>query len=167
VRRSLALLVLLLGPVSIACGEPEAPSAPDVVWVAIGGETFTLEVAADPATRFRGLSGRSSIPRNGGMLFVLPRSRRMSMVMRDCPAPIDVAFLDAEGRVVTIHEMQSESPRGSREDSEAYERRLSQYPSGVPIRFAIETAGGRLRQLGVEVGQRLALDVEALASRAK
>ena len=166
-RRWLALLVLKLGVVSVACGAPEMPPAPDVVWVAIGGETFTLEVAAEPATRFRGLSGRSSIPRNGGMLFVLPRPRPMTMVMRDCPVAIDVAFLDDAGRVVAIHEMRPEPPRGPGESRRAYERRLHPYSSGAPAHFAIETAGGRLRQLGVAPGEKLALDVDALVRRAQ
>lgn len=158
------LLLFTFARPATADGETAPPS---VVWVALGSETFTLELADDPVTRQRGLSGRDSIDRNGGMLFVLPRPEPFVMVMRDCPKPIDVAFLDAHGRVVTLHEMQPEPPRRSDETPFQYEKRLRRYASGEPAQFAVETAGGRLRELGIAVGDRIPLDTEALARRAR
>ncbi len=157
----------LLLTLALACGAPGAADL-EVVWVAIGGQTFQLELALDPVTRYRGLSGRDSIPRNGGMLFVMPRSELFAMVMRDCVVPIDVAFLDSEGRVVAIHEMRPEPPRRRDESPIEYQDRLPAYPSGEePARFAIETAGGRLRQVGLAVGQRIPLDSAGLGKRAR
>ncbi len=158
------LLVLALAHVAVAGGE--APPA-RMVWVALGGETFSLELATDPVARHRGLSGRGAIARNGGMLFVLPRPGRFAMVMRDCAEPIDVAFLDTRGRVVTLYEMRPEPPRRPEESPFQYERRLPSYASGEPIQFAVETAGGRLRELGIVVGDRISLDAEALVQRAR
>jgi uncharacterized membrane protein (UPF0127 family) len=89
------------------------------------------------------------------------------MVMRDCPAPIDVAFLDAQGRVVAVYEMAVEPPRAPGESAYAYEARLPLYPSAGPVHFAIETAGGRLRELGVTAGARVALDATSLIARAR
>jgi uncharacterized membrane protein (UPF0127 family) len=158
-QRALALLLLAL-----ACA---AAAAPEVVFVRLGQESFTLEVALDPARRLRGLSGRREIARHEGLLFVLPRPQPFAMVMRDCPVPIDVAFLDAQGRVAAIHEMRVEPPRGAGESPADYERRLPLYPSGGPVLFAIETAGGRLREVGLSVGDRVGFDGEALVSRAR
>ena len=160
--RIFAIFALLL-----ACGRDDAPAAPDVetLWLSLGGETFTLEVALDPGTRQKGLSGRPSIPRNSGMLFVQPRLQPIAMVMRDCPKPIDVAFLDAAGRVVAMHAMQPEPPRRHDETPSEYERRLRPYPSRRPVQFAIEIAGGRLAELGIVVGERIAFDGDALARR--
>jgi uncharacterized membrane protein (UPF0127 family) len=135
--------------------------------VGVGGETLDVEIAIDPLTRFRGLSGRPSIPRNGGMLFVLPAPRPMSMVMRDCPVAIDVAFADSLGRVVAIHAMVPEPPRHPEETPFAYERRLPEYPSEAPIQFALETAGGRLAELGLQVGDRLHFAARELVERAQ
>ncbi len=153
----------------LACGDSrgEGAKAPEIVFVALGGQSFQLELALDPATRFRGLSGRGEIARHGGMLFVLPRPRPFAMVMRDCPVPIDVAFLDEAGRVVAIHQMPSEPARGPGESARDYEERLPVYPSGQPVQFAIETAGGRLAQVGLGVGDVVPLDVQGLASRAR
>jgi uncharacterized membrane protein (UPF0127 family) len=156
-----ALALLLLA------GPARAESAAQVVWVALGGETFQLEVADDPQARYQGLSGRGEIPRHAGMLFVLPRPKRFAMVMRDCPEPIDVAFLDAQGRVVAIHEMRPEPPRRPGETPSAYEERLPAYESGDEALFAVETAGGRLTQVGLRVGDRVPLAVEALRSGAR
>jgi len=127
--------------------------------VSIGGERFTLEVARDTATQFHGLGGRTHIDPHGGMLFVFPFPRATAFVMRDCPIPIDVAFLDPSGRVIAVHEMSAEAPRRADETAIAYESRLKQYPSGLPAMFAIETAGGRLRQLGVKGGDEIELEV--------
>lgn len=157
----LAAGILVLAGSAAGAGEDAEPTPP-VVWVALGGETFTLEVAADRESRFRGLSGRGSIGRSTGMLFVYPDDAPRGMVMRDCPAPIDVAFLDASGRVVSVHAMPVEPPRQPGESRIAYERRLPVFRSAEPARFAIEVAGGRLAQLGVSVGDRVALDAGAL-----
>ena len=171
-----AALTLLLIAFVCACSEsaPEASSASatpaaagETIFLALGGETFTLELALDPATRQRGLGGRARLPDNRGMLFAFRTPRSLAMVMRDCPAAIDVAFLDAEGRVVSLHSMPAEPPRRPGESALEYESRLPIYPSGAPAQFAIEVAGGRLAKLGVEVGTRIAFDAPALAARAR
>ena len=171
-RVAVAALSLTLA----ACADREAtpgtstrppPAQPETTWVEIAGERFELEVALDPGTRYRGLSGRTGIPKNGGMLFVSRRPGPLAMVMRDCPEPLDVAFLDASGRVVAIHEMKPEPPRSLSESPRDYEARLPSYESGEPALFAIETAGGRLAEVGLAVGDRVVLDARALAARAR
>ena len=158
------LLVLAAAHAAVAGGEAPPPR---VVWVALGGETFSLELAAAPELRRRGLSGRGAIARNGGMLFVLPRPEHFAMVMRDCAEPIDVAFLDTRARVVAVHEMRPEPPRRPDESPFQYEQRLRSYASGQPVQFAVEIAGGRLRELGIAVGDRIPLDTEALVRWAR
>lgn len=175
-RACFSLATALAAVFAFACSEPaaEAPAAIDApaalaetIFLPIGGETFALELALDPATRQRGLGGRSGLSRNGGMFFAFRSPAPRSMVMRDCPEPIDVAFLDSEGRVVALHTMPPEPPRRPGESAMQYERRLPEYPSGSPAQFAVEVAGGRLAQLGVQVGSRLAFDTAALARRAR
>jgi uncharacterized membrane protein (UPF0127 family) len=169
-RRCLMAFVFLAGPTGCELGantDPGAPSRPETLRVVIAGEPFELELALDPSTRHRGLGGRRTIDRSGGMLFAFPRAFPQQFVMRDCLVPIDIAFLDSEGRVVAIHEMQTEPPRGENENDAAYESRLRVYRSAFPAQFALETAGGRLRDVGLLVGQRIAIDVRALAQRSR
>jgi uncharacterized membrane protein (UPF0127 family) len=150
IRRAVPTLLLVV--LALACREsaPETPAAPAVagetIFLALGGETFALELALDPATRQRGLGGRPRLAPGAGMLFV---------------------FLDAQGRVVALHTMPPEPPRRPGESASDYERRLPMYPSGEPAQFAIEVAGGRLAQLGIGVGSRIAFDAAALAQRAR
>ena len=58
-------------------------------------------------------------------------------------------------------------PRAPGETPFAYEGRLRLYASGAPARFAIETAGGRLQELGLAVGDRVPLDRESLIGRVR
>jgi len=135
------------------------------VAVELGGETFQLEVARNSLVQYRGLGGRSRIEADGGMIFVYPAPRPMSFVMRDCLVPIDIAFLDGKGRVISIRSMKVEPPRGPGEEPTAYEARLPRYNSGLPALYAIEVAGGRLRELGVRSGHTIELDARQLRSR--
>ncbi len=133
--------------------------------VEIGGVRFFLEVAADPRTQVRGLGGREVIAPEGGMIFVYPNPRPLTFVMRDCAVPIDIAFLDREGRIISVHTMEPEAPRGPGESPAQYESRLRRYPSPLPAQFAIETAGGRLAALGVRSGDLARFDRRALLAR--
>ena len=68
-----------------------------VAWLVRGEDVLcSVEVASAPAARVRGLLGRDGL--EGGLL--LPRCRSVhTMGMR---FPIDVAFLDGDGRVVAV-----------------------------------------------------------------
>jgi uncharacterized membrane protein (UPF0127 family) len=165
-------IFLLLVVIPLACTESESPpktptEVPEAIWVEIVGEPFELELALDTATRHQGLSGRLAIEPNGGMLFVSTVERPQAMVMRDCPIPIDVAFLDFSGEVVAIHEMRPELPHRPSESQREYESRLRVYGSGVPAGFAIETAGGRLGEVGLQVGDRVVFDIASTLDLAR
>jgi len=146
-------------------------AAPKIEEVTIDGKTFKLELALDDKTRFHGLSDRTSIDADGGMLFVFPRAQTLSFVMRDCPVDIDIIYLDSTGRVVNKYKMKSETPRGEGEtvlDSDngttnkKYEARLKKYTSGYDAQFVIELKGGTLDTLKVETGDKIKLDLVRL-----
>ena len=160
---AIAMALLLATPTS-ASDSPASERLPTVS-ATIGSERFELEVARDPVAQMRGLGGRNAIDRHGGMLFVFPDAQPLAFVMRDCPIPIDVAFLDARGRVINVHAMKPEAPRAPGELAPDYEARLHPYPSALPARFALEVAGGRLAELGVQSGDKIELDLPALTLR--
>lgn len=158
-------------------------SEPKKETVSIGGRTFRLELAVDDKTRFKGLSGREEIAPDGGMLFAFPRPmQRLFFVMRDCPVPIDIIFLDGTGRIVAMHAMQPEPPRTDEEKvlspsrpgqpewawvNADYENRLKRYPSRHDAQFVIEIKGGLLEELKLEEGQRINIDTRRLARLAR
>lgn len=154
-------------PSADAKATDDAQNAPETLRVRLGDETFRLELALDNQTRTLGLGGRDQIPRDGGMLFVFPQPAQLTFVMRDCPVPIDVAFLDGGGRVVAIHEMQPEEPRREGESPWDYESRLKRYSSRFAAQFAVETAGGRMAEVGLKVGDLVPIDAEALKERVR
>ncbi len=140
--------------------------------VKIGGKWFHLELALDDTVRVKGLGQRDHIEEDGGMLFVFPGARESAFVMRDCPVPIDVIYLDGSSRIVAMHQMQPDPPRGPDEGKpgeivEKYEKRLKQYPSRFPTQFVIELKGGTLPGLKLKEGERIDLPIADLKKRAK
>ena len=114
-----AVNTALAGPGAGKAAPDDGPLGPDgkpyeQARVKVAGRTFKLDLALDEPTRIRGLGGRDHIPEDGGMLFVFPWAQRLNFVMRDCPVPIDVLFLNQEGRVLTLHAMVPED-RANRE----------------------------------------------------
>ncbi len=142
--------------------------------VTIAGKEFKLEAALNDATRFKGLSDRKEIPADGGMLFVFTRARRLDFVMRDCPIPIDIIFLDGSGRVTAFHKMMAEEPRRADEPKneqdptlDKYESRLKRYGSKYDAQFVIELKGDTLDSLKLKEGDQIKLDTSGLKKRAK
>lgn len=138
-----------------------------LVAVQMAGETFYLEPALDDSTRVPGLGGREHIDPDGGMIFVFPDLAERGFIMRNCPIPIDIAYVSDTGRIVTMYAMKPEKPRGEDESAWDYETRLKRYSSRFPVRFALEFSGGRLEELGVSVGDVVRFDMDDLKRRAK
>lgn len=142
--------------------ETDAPKKPLTEKIKIGGETFTLEVAADYAKRSKGLSGRKEVASDKGMIFVYQRAKILSFWMKDCLTDIDIMYLDARGRIVEAYEMTKEPPRAESESELAYEYRLKHYSSRTAALLAIELKPGSMKRLNLKKGQRITLDLPKL-----
>lgn len=179
-----AAFILFVGPLQVGCQKQAPVGASTHQVVTLGGKRFNLELALDAQSRFRGLSERTNIPADGGMLFVFPDQQVTvhSFVMRDCPEPIDIIYLDRSGRITAMHTMQPDPPRTEAEKvlsapypgapqwawtNEAYENRLTKYSSRYAAQFVIELRGGTLPTLGLKDGQRVDLPLEELRKRAR
>jgi uncharacterized membrane protein (UPF0127 family) len=99
------------------------------------------EVAANNASRMQGLMHRKSMAPNRGMLFVFPRPERYCMWMRNTFLPLSVAFLDDQGKILNIEDMQPET-----EDNHC---------ASAPAWFALEMNRGWFAQKGIGPGQRI------------
>lgn len=135
--------------------------------VVIKGTAFVCDVARDFNDRQRGLMERPVLPMGRGMLFIFPDSAVRSFWMAQCPADIDVAFLDAHGVVTAVHEMVAEPPRGDDEPLAAYEARLLHYSSGLPAQFAVEMPPGSIQMLALRPNDIIKLDLERLKRLAR
>lgn len=163
--RSVKLGVMLLAAASLSGCQRSQPTR-GTEQVVIAGEQFQLEVARDDATRTKGLMERTEIASDGGMLFIFPTSQVRSFWMGYCLVDMDIMFLDPNGRVTAIHTMNIEEPREETETEVAYKARMAGYPSVYATQFAIELRAGSIQRLGVEVDDKIELDLARLKAMA-
>lgn len=140
----------------------KAASGLPVERIMLGGEPFDLEVAATEQTIAKGLSKRTEIPKNTGMVFVFPAGNERFFWMIDCFIDIDIAYLASDGTVVSVYTMKKEAPRQEGESNATYESRLKRYNSGPGVQFAIETPAGTNDALKIKPGVKIPIDRKRL-----
>ena len=99
------------------------------------------EVAANQTNRMQGLMHRRSMQPNEGMIFVFTQEERHCMWMRNTFLPLSVAFLDSEGRILNIENMEPQT-----EDNHCARK---------PARYALEMNLGWFAQRGIKPGTKL------------
>jgi uncharacterized membrane protein (UPF0127 family) len=92
------------------------PQSLPVVAVHIGNATLKTEVAATPQEGEIGLMYRRSMPDNNGMIFVLPVGTAQFW-MKNTLIPLSIAFLDKNGTILELHDMQAMDTSITRSDS--------------------------------------------------
>jgi uncharacterized membrane protein (UPF0127 family) len=97
------------------------------------------EIADDRAERTRGLMYRTALAEDAGMLFVFGRERPLSFWMRNTLIPLSIAYVDAEGRIVDIEDMEPLDDQ-------------TKHPSAEPAKYALEVNQGFFGERGIEVG---------------
>lgn len=131
------LFALLL---AAAAAQAQQPSLPRVQ-LGAGMYLIRAEVADRDDTRATGLMHRTSLPDNGGMLFVFEAAEIHCMWMKNTLLPLSVAFVDASGDIINIADMQPLS-----EDTHCAAR---------PARYALEMKQGWFAERGIRAGMRL------------
>jgi len=135
------LLCLALGAAGGGCRR----KAPAPRTVTINSHRWFVDLAVTDEQRYRGLSGRTELGVNVGMLFIYPDDRVLEFCMRGCPIDLDIAFISSRMRVVGVQAMSAEPDRVGR----------TIYSSRVPARYALEVAAGSLQRAGVRAGDRV------------
>ena len=157
------IAAMTLGVASLpGCSDTTTPADGDIERLTLGDRTFDLEIASARESRRKGLGGRKSLAKDGGMFFVFPDARARRFWMYDCVIPIDIAFVDPIGYVTAVHTMPAEDLRGEDESILAYESRLKGYSSAYPAQFAIELVPGSFESLGIAAGDRIPISPERL-----
>ncbi len=78
--------------------------ADDIQYVKIAGKTLRVEVADTSAERAKGLSGRTGLKEEEGMLFVFPSLGRHAFWMKEMNFAIDIVWLGGDKQVVYVKE---------------------------------------------------------------
>lgn len=126
-------LVLMILPAAVNANE--LPK----IQLEIRQHKITTEVAATPTTRAKGLMHRFSLAPDHGMVFVFPTAQGIAMWMRNTYIPLSVAFIDADGRILNIADMQPQSE-------------TSHASAGLAV-YALEMRQGWFKERGLGPGE--------------
>jgi uncharacterized membrane protein (UPF0127 family) len=91
------------GPATTASPSP-SPTPETVPLTMPSGKVFTVELMRTEEQVHKGLMGRKSLPRDRGLLFIFETSEFHTFWMKNCKFPIDMIWLDENGRVVHVEE---------------------------------------------------------------
>ena len=131
------ILLALLGACAVSLAQAEMPR----LELTAGFYRIDAEVAADNDNRMQGLMHRKAMGPQQGMLFVFPQAAVHCMWMRNTFIPLSVAFLDEQGRILNIEDMEPQTENN--------------HCAAKPARFALEMNKGWFAQKGIKAGMKL------------
>lgn len=148
---SVAALAVLSFSACAHAQQPQNPVGPtDELTIASGDKThtFKVELADTPKEAEMGLMHRSSMPKDHGMIFDFrdrPADQPVTMWMKNTLIPLDMLFIDREGKIVAIAE-------NARPGS------LRNVGPGFPVASVLELNGGLTVELGIKTGDTVGYD---------
>ena len=141
--RALGALLACTGAALVACAHASGPSAE------IRGHRFDIEIAADDASRQRGLMFRDSMPADHGMLFLFDQPGMLNFWMKNTRIPLDILYFDQNYRLVSA-QLRVPPCHGAGNDCPTY-------PSAEPAQYVLELNAGIADKLGIKPGDTLAV----------
>ncbi|MGH6754951.1 MAG: DUF192 domain-containing protein [Bradyrhizobium sp.] len=136
-----ALLVCLAFAAAPAAAQSKAQPTLPTTRLTANIHVITAELATNWQSRMIGMMFREKIEPNHGMLFVFESKEKQCFWMRNTPLPLSIAFIDEDGAIVGIAEMQ---PRDD-----------NLHCSTAPVRFALEMEKGWFAKRGIKPGSRI------------
>ena len=145
-KRRFVLAAMALVPFAAAAqtaAQPELAKEKLTIVTADGARhDLNVEMAVTPEQQTVGLMFRKTVPPDGGMLFDWGAPRDSTMWMRNTVAPLDMLFIDPDGRIRHIAE-------------NTVPESLAMIGSGGAVRATLELAAGAVRRLGIHVGDKI------------
>jgi uncharacterized membrane protein (UPF0127 family) len=153
-RFSIALLAVVLA--ACGCHRPAAPAAAphqtfapgepteaqprlNTVELWLGPAQLESEVAITGKQIQTGMMFRKEMAETNGMIFILPYPQRAAFWMKNCFVPLSVAYINSEGVIKEIHDLQPQNTN-------------SVFSATEDIRFALETPQGWFGRHDVQPG---------------
>ena len=138
VRAGRFLAAIALGAAALAAN---AEVTFKTAHVKVAGHELKVEVADTDPQREQGLMYRKQLGRNDGMLFIFDEPAYQAMWMKNTLIPLSVAFLDRNGEILNILDMEPQT--------------LDTHMSAGPATYAIETNKGWFAANKVKPGDKV------------
>lgn len=119
---------------------PERPT------VTIANNTFSVRVAATPATQALGLSGVRGLAPNEGMYFPFAEEKSATFWMKGMRMSIDLVWI-RNGTVIGLEQNMPIPPAGTAD------AQLRTWTSPEPVDAVLEIPAGTVSRLGIRLGQ--------------
>ena len=109
-RKLVAVIILLLAislstiTIGYYMYEQSKASTPSTTRIRLAGVLLTVELATTPAEQQRGLSGRSAMPEDHGMLFIFNQEDEWGFWMNGMMFPLDIIWFNANMKAVFIEQ---------------------------------------------------------------
>ena len=103
------------------------------------------DVADNQSELEKGLSGRSKIQDDRGMIFIFPEENILTFWMKEMKFPLDMIFFDSQFNIVDINE-NAQPCKTIRE--------CPIYPSKKPARYVLEINAGLARKNNLKIGDK-------------
>lgn len=132
---------ILAGGLLLAGVTGATAQTPKVADLSIGMYRIQAEVAATQAQRELGLMNRKSLPQQAGMLFVFEQAQAYCFWMKNTLIPLSIAFIDADGAIVNIEDMQPQTE--------------TNHCAAKPARYALEMNQGWFKAKGIKAGTQV------------
>lgn len=123
----------------------------------------SVEVARtkNSSDRAKGLSGIKKLRKNQGMLFEYEKSDYLAIWALETWVDLDVAFLDAEKRIIAIDLLPATPELWNKEDPDFGALRQKARYSPLPSLYVLEMEGGWFKENDIHVGDRLSWGQES------
>jgi uncharacterized membrane protein (UPF0127 family) len=111
--------------------------------VTINGHSIAVELETTEDEWYQGLSGRTSLAPQTGMLFVFNKEGRWSMWMKDMLFPIDMIWITRDKHIVKIQE--NATP-------DSYTNGQTMFQPDQDVLYVLEVPAGTVKEYGITVG---------------
>ena len=140
-RARLAALALVLWAGLSPTWAQGVPQDLPAITLQAGMHNIRAAVAKTPEQRQIGLMFRREMAQHEGMLFIFDEATPQCFWMKNTPLPLTIAFLENDGTVVNLADMQPQA--------------LDSHCSAKPVRFVLEMHQGWFAKRGIKPGAKI------------
>jgi hypothetical protein len=133
---------LLAASLALSSFAALADAAPKTMVLTLGKTPLRVELAQTDAQREKGLMFREKLGKNDGMLFTFDDPGYHSMWMMNTLIPLSVAFVDRDGVILNVEDMEPQT--------------TDTHTAAGPAAYAIETNKGWFAEKKIKPGDKVA-----------